>query len=352
MVKSEKAAFLDLNRSFFLNQLRVLNICFGEKGNISQDNATWAESWVLRWTPEAEIQLVECTLKGDTISQAVSFEIKERVENAKDIGVIALAIEDAFNCGMSSALNYATAALQKMAVDAVALEQLSITAYRLSEIIKYGNIRFLELSPLVPIIKQLFFRACIILPNECACDDGGSKVVIKAIEQLNKCERAHDFLNSEQWLKTIKYIAQKDDINTKISGFAAAILLEKGKMDEDNLSSEIKRRLSKGLPAALGAGYFEGLAMKNHYALIARVGLWKTLDEYLESLDDEEFKRALVFLRRAFADFNSNEKYSITENLGEIWGVDKQQLSETINSPLSKQAQELIDSLDDFDFDL
>ena len=110
--------------------------------------------------------------------------------------------------------------------------------------------------------------------------------------------------------------------------------------------------MSKGIPADLGAGWFEGLAMKNRYALIARLSLWEHLDEYLNTLDDEEFKRALVFLRRAFADFSPAEKDSIAENLGEIWGFHAQQVSEAINREVSQEEQELLAGLDDFDFDI
>lgn len=106
------------------------------------------------------------------------------------------------------------------------------------------------------------------------------------------------------------------------------------------------------MPAELGAGWFEGLAMKNRYALIARLSLWESLDNYLDTLDDEEFKRALVFLRRAFADFSAVEKDEIAENLGEIWGLNGQQVSEVINADLKEEEQQIIvESLDGFDFD-
>ena len=44
-------------------------------------------------------------------------------------------------------------------------------------------------------------------------------------------------------------------------------------------------------------------------------------ERYMDTLDDQEFKRALVFLRRAFAVFSSREKLDVAENLGEIWQV-------------------------------
>lgn len=92
--------------------------------------------------------------------------------------------------------------------------------------------------------------------------------------------------------------------------------------------------------------------MKNRYALIARLSLWESLNDYLVTLDDEEFKRALVFLRRAFADFSALEKDQIAENLGEILGLNGQEVSEVVNAVLDESAQQMIEGLDDFDFDL
>ncbi len=295
---------------------------------------------------------MESALRGDTIDGAASFVMKERVENAGNMGDIALVIEDACCCGMEKAVSYATAALQRMAVDAASVEDLAKTAQRLSVVVQYGNIRRIDAKPLEPILQQLFYRACLILEQACVCDDAASKVVITAMEQLNSAELAHDFLDNAEWIKVLDNISERDDLNTKLSGFAAAILLERGSMDTRQLRTEVSRRLSKGIPADLGAGWFEGLAMKNRYALIARLSLWESLNDYLDTLDDEEFKRALVFLRRAFADFSAAEKDQIAENLGEILGLNGQEVSEAVNAVLDESAQEMIEGLDDFDFDL
>lgn len=349
-VKTQKAAFLDLERSFFLHRLRVLGVSFCQQREVRQDNATWAEHWVLRWTPEAEIELVEAALKGDTVAQAASFQMKERVESATGMADIAAVIEDAFTCGMAGAVNYATAALQAMAVDAAALDDLAATAHRLSVVLQYGSLRRLDPAPLEPILNQIYLRCCLILPSACLCDDAGAKAVLEAMERINSASLAHDFLDSTLWTDALEQAAGRDDLNTKLSGYAAAVLLERGVMDTARLDLEVRRRLSKGVPADLGAGWFEGLAMKNRYALIARLSLWRSLSDYLDGLDDEEFKRALVFLRRAFADFSAGEKSDIAENLGEIWGLNTQQVSETVNAPLGQEAQELLADLDDFDF--
>ena len=58
----------------------------------------------------------------------------------------------------------------------------------------------------------------------------------------------------------------------------------------------------------------------------------------------------MVFLRRAFADFSSEEKNQIAENLGEIWQVNPIQVSELVNGPILEEEVSLLSGLDDFDF--
>ncbi len=349
-VKSEKSAFLDRERSFFLHRLRVLGVSFVTWQKVQQEKATWAEHWVLRWTPEAEIEIVEAQLKGDTILQAASFQMKEAVEQGESIASVAKVIEESFLCGMPETVSYATAALQKIAVEAAAVEEIAATVHSLSLVIQYGNIRKIPSEALAPVFGQLFLRACLLLPGSCVCDDNASRAIIEGVGLLNEAALHHDFLPEERWLQVLEEIADRDDLNTKVSGYAAAILLERGKMSNEELELKVGRRLSKGIPADLGAGWFEGLSMKNRYALITRMGLWESLDHYLDTLDDEEFKRALLFLRRAFADFTAREKSDIAENLGELWQLNPQQVSEAVNAPLSDEAQEMLDGLDDFDF--
>lgn len=351
-VKSKKAALIDLERSFFLHQLRILQIRFAKQESISQEKATWGELWHLQWTPEAEIQLVETVLKGDTIRQAASFVLKEEAEGTEKIGQVAHVIEEAYCCGMPEAAEYGRKTLQQLAVDAASVEEISQAAESLSLSVSYGDIRHLDASFLIPVLDQLFLRACLILPESCSCDDQGAKDVMSGMERLNRLVRDQEFIDEERWVKVLYEIAKRDDLNTKLSGLAAAMLLERGRMDNVSLGMEVERRLSKGMPADLGAGWFEGLAMKNHFALIARMSLWESLSGYLDSLDDQEFKRALVFLRRAFADFSSAEKNSIAENFGEIWQINPRQVSEILNDNLSEGELELLADLADFDFDL
>ena len=350
-VKSEKLAFLDLERSYFFHRLRVLKISFVNFLDKVQDNKTWAEDWVLQWTPEAEIEIVEAILKGDTIEFATAFELMQRIEGAKTLSEMAEIVKDAFYCGMPKALEKAFQALQNFITGDVPIDEIAKTMSTLSLMLRYGDIRKLDTKVLIPILEQLFLRVCLILPSESFCDNNAAVELAKSIIIMHTVVENHDFLDRERWYSLLLEISKRDDLNTKISGLAMAILLEAGKIDNEVLGKEVEKRLSKGVPADLGATWFEGLSMKNHYTLIARLGLWEKLQNYISNLDEEEFKRALLFLRRAFADFTSNEKHDIAENIAEIWGLNKNDVSAVINDDLGENEKEIIAGLEEFDFD-
>ena len=331
-VKSKESAFLDLNRSFFLYRLVTLGIDFAKIERNRQDNATWAENWILQWTPEAEIQIVESVLKGDTIDEAVAFVLGERLNNTISISEIADIIEAAFNCGIPKIVEGAGRKLDEMASGAVSIHEIAVTTSKLSDMILFGDIRKLDRKPLEPIVKRLCIRAALILAGESACDDMAAVILVEDIQSIHNVFVLHDFLDKDLWFDKLMEVSNRDDLNTKISGLATAILLDTGKTDENTLRIEVARRLSAGMPAELGANWFAGLSIRNHYALIGRLTLWESLSEYMDSLDEEEFRRSLVFLRRAFVDYSSKEKDMIAENLGEIWGLNAAVVSEIINS--------------------
>lgn len=350
-VKDPKAALLDLRRSCFLHRLRVLGIHFASPLPSRQEGANWGEYWTLRWTPEVEIEVVEASLLGDTVEGAAAFALRERGEACNSIAQATAVFRDAFLCGMPAAAGQALAVLQGLSVDAAALTDVADTAVQLSLVVRYGDLRRFDPAPVVPLLQRLFLRACLTLEDACRCDAKAAPAVTAAMDQLNRLQLEHDCLEGERWLELLRRVSDRDDLNTLCSGFAMAALLERGEADEALLAREIARRLSPGVPAELGAGWFEGLASKNRYALIARLSLWRHLDDYLSALDEGAFRRALVFLRRAFSGFTPAEKSDIAENLGEIWGVNQNQAAEALTGELTQSEQEALKGLEDFDFD-
>ena len=350
-VKSKEAAFLDLNRSTFFHRIELLNIQFAKPLSVNQTGATWAEKWILQWTPEVEIEVVESNLKGETVEIAAAFVLKEALDDCTGILTAAKLINTACECNLTENFANALAVLQKLAVDSGSFREAAGAAGKLSALIQYGDIRRFDLQPLVPLLQQLFLRATLLLVDAASCDDKAASELIPAINAMDLIsQEQYDVVDSVLWIAELKKLAWRDDRNAKLSGLAFSILLEHNLVEENDCSKEISRRLSPGIPADIGAGWFEGLSGRNRYALLSRISLWKELDNYIQSLDEEDFFRSVVFLRRAFGSFESHQKNSIAELLGDIWGTGAEVTAEILQEELTETEKEKLSELNDFEF--
>ncbi|MDR3459235.1 MAG: DUF5682 family protein [Verrucomicrobiae bacterium] len=351
-VKTAEAAFLDLHRSSFLHRLAVLDVDFAKQLTVRQQGTTWAESWALQWTPEAEIAIVEAVLLGETIELAVAFKFKQCLEKCASVAEASKVIRQACECGMSASIELARQTLQRLASDSSDFTALASATYELGLVIRYGDVRQFDAAPLKPLLEQLFLEGALSLVGAASCDLAAAKKMVAGINELNKVALDYTALIDEPlWISELQKLARADHLNPLLSGYACALLVERNLISNDELAREVSRRLSPGISADLGAGWFEGLAQRNRYALLTRLALWEQLDNYVASLTDEEFKRALVFLRRSFGDFSPAEKNSITENLGEIWGVNLAAVSEVLSAELNEQEKKKLDELSGFDFE-
>lgn len=349
-VKSEKSAFLDLNRSLFLHRLRILGISFAEPQPRSQDNATWAEKWRLQWTPEAEIEIVEASLKGDTVKLAAEYELNFRLYEADSVNVAAIILSDAFDGGLTECIQTAVTAIQKQTADCSSAEDTGKTVGTLSAIVRFGSIRRIDTEPVYPLMEKLFLRFCLCMPSAAVCDRNAAEQLIISVAAVNDACLAHEFLDTERYIALLTDIADNNFANPLLSGYACGVLTERGKIPSEKLSELINRRLSAGTPPAEAALWFEGLAKRNRRSLISRLSVWEKLCGFVTSLDDEEFKPVLVSLRRTFSDFSPTEKNDIAENIGEVLGISKEAAAEFVMAELSADEQQSVEELDDFDF--
>lgn len=351
-VKTEAAAFLDLGRSSFLHRLRVLGVTFAEQIATGQQSATWAERWNVQWTPESEIELVEAVLLGETVELATGYRFRVKLEETTSVAEAAEMVRDACQCGLMKAMDHARRRLQELAAESTEFAAVAHAANELGMTARYGDVRKFDPQPLIPLIADLFVQGSLALQTTANCDNDAAKRIVVGMDELNKVSLEYsEDVDEDLWTDRLQRLSDADDRNPLLSGYACSILLERSLISNEQLAREVSRRLSPGIEADLGAGWFEGLASRNRYALLARQPLWEQLAEYIKSLDDDQFRRALVFLRRAFGEFSPQEKRHISENLGEYWGLSEDVASELISQPLSEEEEQSLTDLNDFDFD-
>ncbi len=350
-VKTEKAAYLDLYRSYFLHQLQVIGISFAKSKGTFQEGANWKEEWTLCWQPETEIELVESALYGDTVKMAAAYVLKEKLDTCKHIKEATAIIELAYKCGMSDMVHYAMRIIQNLGVESEAFDELIDAGFNLSNILRFGNIRRIDTEVLKPLLTELFLRASLLMVTAAHCNREATKIMGEAILKIDKIASYHEeIVDVATYIKELTHLSNRDDCNASLSGMACSILLERRLIEREMLIKEMSRRLLPGIPADIGAGWFEGLASRNRYSILGNTTIWEKLDEYIMSLDEEELKPAIVFLHRTFSTFSADEKYMIAENLANIWGLDQEAVSEILNGELSQEEEKMVEDLLDFDF--
>lgn len=349
--KSAESAFLDLNRSSFFHRLRVLGVGFVTPLRASQQSATWAEKWVLQWSPESEIALIEAVLLGETVELATGYTFKTILESCESIAQAAEVVRDACQCGMMKSMDAARGRLQELSAGSSDMAAIAHAAHVLGLIVRYGDVRKFDPEPLLPLVEELFVQGALALHAAAGCDNDAAAKMFVAIDEMNQIALEHaDRVDEAFWIERLRRLSDADDRNPLLSGYACAILLERGLLANEELIREVSRRLSPGVPADLGAGWFEGLSKRNRYALLARQVLWEQLADYISSLEEDHFRRSLVFLRRAFGGFSAREKRQIAENLGQHWGVSADAASESIEKELTETEEKKLQDLNDFDF--
>jgi hypothetical protein len=350
-VKNRELAFIDLKRSFFLNKLRFLNINFAKKNDIVQAKGSWAEQWVLQWTPESEIELVENSTRGDTIDQAVKNKFKKDLAVSSKIDEAATLIECVFDCGLDGVLEESISILQALTTDASEFTSIARTCHRLSAIINFGSIKKIDGTRLVPVLGQLYLKGILGLSGAAQCDVKAAPELNESISLFNgMTDSNYKDIDGALWIAKLDEIAFDDSNSPLVSGYCFSILLERNLLENGRIETEVSKRLSPGLDGVKAAGWFEGLAGRNKYALLSRAVFWQKLDEYLSGLDDDRFKNALVFLRRGFSGFDANEKRNVIDMLAGIWNTGSEELSFRMKKELTEDEKKKLNELDDFDF--
>ena len=156
--KTAEAAFLDLDRSSFFHRLRVLGVSFAKPVRTSQQSATWAEKWILQWTPESEIELVEAVLLGETVELATGYKFKTMLEACESIAQAADVVRDACQCGLMKSMEVARQRLQELLGQSSDMSAIAHAAHVLGLVVRYGDVRKFDPEPLLPLVEELFVQ--------------------------------------------------------------------------------------------------------------------------------------------------------------------------------------------------
>lgn len=325
-VKSEDAARRDRDRSILLHRLDALGIGFAREVTSAEDRAesSYKERWLARWTPDCEIALAERSRDGNSIEEAAEAILSAALAAARDIGAAARLARRAVVCDLRGAAQAALARAQTLSLGEGSFAALAEAAYEFDLLARYGDVSRVDTGALRPLVATLFLRGALLLDAAACCDDEAARPLLQAVWSLHAVAERGGFddapLALDRWWAALLHAAEEGRANPLVAGAAAALCLGQGQLGADALDALLGRWLSPGEQPGRAASFFEGLSARNRAALLSLTALWRALDLYVAALPEDDFRRALVALRRAFSSYREDELRRIAPILESLWG--------------------------------
>ena len=317
---------LHLSRSLFLHRLLLLDIPWGEKGEVhGNKKGSFHEIWQLQWDPAFEINLIEQGVWGTTIEQAAVARATSEAQKTDSLAVVTQILELCSLAALTSAVAKVVKILQDKAALAADVTVLMDALPRLVTMVKYGNVRKTDTKIISTIINGLVARICVSLPG--ACGGLNDEAAENMLRRMTSVDRALFQLENpahlEDWRKTLSHIIDDENAHGLIAGRAMRLLFNVSYLDRDAVEAAMFRALSPGNEPSDAASWLQGFLHGSGTILIYDERLLKMLDNWVKEMKDEHFTSVLPLLRRTVSTFEFGERRRLGEKVRTISKLDE-----------------------------
>ena len=308
---------LDLARSRLLHRLREIGVPWGEPAAGRRSTGTFREQWRLRWQPEFAIRLVEGSMYGTTVLAAATTKVTDAARGARSLGEVTALVEVCLLADLAEAYPSVLAALDTRAALDADINHLMAAIPALARTLRYGDVRRTDVAGLATVTASLLGRVCAGLPAAVGSlsDDAAKELrghldgVHSAVSLLDDDELR------DRWLSTLATVAQRPDLHGLLAGRLTRLLLDAGRLDNDEVRRRLRLPLTVGTAPAHAAAWVEGFLAGGGLLLVHDEALLSLLDDWLADIPPGAFDDVLPLLRRTFGAFASGERRAIGERI-------------------------------------
>ncbi|MFD7897790.1 DUF5682 family protein [Streptomyces sp. NPDC059743] len=321
----ERALELDLRketdtaRSRLLHRLRLLGIGWGEPAAGRGSTGTFRESWRLRWEPELYVRVAEAGIWGTTVLSAATARAESQAASATSLAEVTALAERCLLAELPDALPVVMRALADRAALDADVGQLAKALPALARSLRYGDVRSTDTAALGDVAGGLAERICVGLPPACAGLDADG-----AAEMRGHLDSVHTAIGllpdgrdlGGRWAAVLRKLAERDTVAGVIRGRAARLLLDDGRLAEDDAARFMGLALSPGTPPADAAAWIEGFvggASGGGMLLIHDERLLGLVDGWLTGVPADSFTDVLPLLRRTFSAYEPGVRRTLGE---------------------------------------
>ncbi|WP_405613419.1 DUF5682 family protein [Streptomyces sp. NBC_01508] len=314
----------DAGRSRMLHRLRLLGIGWGEPAAGRGGTGTFRESWRLRWEPELYVRVAEAGVWGTTVLSAATAKAESTALEATALADVTALAEQCLLAELTDALPVVMNALADRAALDADVAHLAQALPALARSLRYGDVRSTDTVALGDVAAGLAERICVGLPPACAALDADG-----AAEMRGHLDSVHTAIGllpdapgrpagdlSGRWGAVLRKLAARDTVPGLIRGRSARLLLDDGRLPEDEAARLMGLALSPGAPPADAAAWIEGFvggASGGGMLLVHDERLLGLVDAWLTGVPDGSFTDVLPLLRRTFSAYEPGVRRTLGE---------------------------------------
>ncbi|MFE6697305.1 DUF5682 family protein [Streptomyces sp. NPDC057718] len=326
---SERELDLDLRketdaaRSRLLHRLRLLDVGWGDPVAGRGSTGTFRESWRLSWEPELYVRVAEAGVWGTTVLTAATAKAEAGAVAATALADVTALAEHCLLAELPDALPVVMKALADRAALDADVGHLADALPALARSLRYGDVRATDTAALAEVAAGLAERICVGLPPACTGLDtdgaealrGRVEAVHAAIGLLAAGAEPGTGLRA-RWDAALHKLAARDTVAGVIRGRATRLLLDDGRLAEDEAARLMGLALSPGTPPADAAAWIEGFvggASGGGMLLVHDERLLGLVDAWLTGVPADQFTDVLPLLRRTFSAYEPGVRRTLGE---------------------------------------
>jgi len=304
-------------RSQLLHRLRVLDIPWGTPAVSARRNTgTFRETWMLRWHPEFEVDLVAASAHGTTVLSAATAVVRRRALEATVLAETTAAVEDCLLAGLLDALPDVLSALDTRSARDADVASLMAALPALARAARYGDVRGTDTKSLRAVAERMLERICAGLqPALRGVDDDAAATLSTQVDGVHEASTMLGPEAVSRWLDTLHRLDQAAPL---LAGRIARILADASRLDIAEVAARLARALTPGVEPSRGAAFVEGFFAGGALLLVHDDRLLRVIDEWLAAIPADTFTEVLPLLRRTFGAFAGPERRAIGERASNL----------------------------------
>ncbi len=308
---------LDLRKEHHLNISKFLHYCsLCLKGWCIPAQIEWKaqgsfhENWNFRWHPELEMQLIALGCLGNTLSDVLFAFTRQKF--SKPVGLIEIArcLEHSLKGDWTLVWPLLSHELETTVVAEQEFTQLSALLPYLVSMLEYGSLHQNNLEMVATVYQQLLIKLiCELEPNCMQIQEERARHLFNSLNDIQLHFSKHpDHPLHDQWYDKLSLICLNDACHPLLRGKCWGIRLFTRHCTVEQAIQAFQTEFSLIAEAIRNVHWLEGLVNTSTSLFLIHPEIIKTIDVWMNQLEEKTFTTVLPLLRRCFSVLPENDK--------------------------------------------